>query len=194
MDVKAEISEISGEDLRAALSDIGTYVDITEEDLLKIYSLAVRHAKERMTLSIKVSEVMTADAVAVNEDADIAEAIKLLSDKGVSGLPVTDNENHVVGVITEADILSVMGMNKGHTFKDIIVRLLGEPAPGNKSGNTVRQVMSSPAITTTPDRRILEVASILEERRIKRLPVVEAAGKLIGIISRADIVRAVAKK
>ncbi|HSB30536.1 MAG TPA: CBS domain-containing protein [Candidatus Sulfobium mesophilum] len=194
MDVKAEISEISGEDLRAALSDMGTYVDITEEDLLKIYSLAVRHAKERMALSIKVSEVMTADAVAVNEDADIAEAIKLLSDKGVSGLPVTDNENHVVGVITEADILSVMGMNKGHTFKDIIVRLLGEPAPGNKSGNTVRQVMSSPAITTTPDRRILEVASILEERRIKRLPVVEAAGKLIGIISRADIVRAVAKK
>lgn len=194
MDVKAEISEISGEDLRAALSDMGTYVDITEEDLLKIYSLAVRHAKERMTLSIKVSEVMTADAVAVNEDADIAEAIKLLSDKGVSGLPVTDNENRVVGVITEADILSVMGMNKGHTFKDIIVRLLGEPAPGNKSGNTVRQVMSSPAITTTPDRRILEVASILEERRIKRLPVVEAAGKLIGIISRADIVRAVAKK
>jgi CBS domain-containing protein len=85
-------------------------------------------------------------------------------------------------------------MNKGHTFKDIIVRLLGEPAPGNKSGNTVRQVMSSPAITTTPDRRILEVASILEERRIKRLPVVDAAGKLIGIISRADIVRAVAKK
>lgn len=194
MDVKAEISEISGEDLRAALSDMGTYVDITEEDLLKIYSLAVRHAKERMALSIKVSEVMTADAVAVNEDADIAEAIKLLSDKGVSGLPVTDNENHVVGVITEADILSVMGMNKGHTFKDIIVRLLGEPAPGNKSGNTVRQVMSSPAITTTPDRRILEVASILEERRIKRLPVVDAAGKLIGIISRADIVRAVAKK
>lgn len=194
MDVKAEISEISGEDLRAALSDMGTYVDITEEDLLKIYALAVRHAKERMALSIKVSEVMTADAVAVNEDADIAEAIKLLSDKGVSGLPVTDNENHVVGVITEADILSVMGMNKGHTFKDIIVRLLGEPAPGNKSGNTVRQVMSSPAITTTPDRRILEVASILEERRIKRLPVVDAAGKLIGIISRADIVRAVAKK
>lgn len=194
MDVKAEISEISGEDLRAALSDMGTYVDITEEDLLKIYSLAVRHAKERMALSIKVSEVMTADAVAVNEDADIAEAIKLLSDNGVSGLPVTDNENHVVGVITEADILAVMGMNKGHTFKDIIVRLLGEPAPGNKSGNTVRQVMSSPAITTTADRRILEVASILEERRIKRLPVVEAAGKLIGIISRADIVRAVAKK
>lgn len=194
MDVKAEISEISGEDLRAALSDMGTYVDITEEDLLKIYALAVRHAKERMALSIKVSEVMTADAVAVNEDADIAEAIKLLSDKGVSGLPVTDNENHVVGVITEADILAVVGMNKGHTFKDIIVRLLGEPAPGNKSGNTARQVMSSPAITTTPDRRILEVASILEERRIKRLPVVDAAGKLIGIISRADIVRAVAKK
>ncbi len=194
MDVKTDISEISGEDLRAALNDMGTYVDITEEDLLKIYSLAVRHAKERMALSIKVSEVMTANVVTVNEDADIEEAIRLLSNNRVSGLPVTDNEKHVVGVITEADILSVMGMKREHTFKDIVARLLGEPAPGNKAGNTVRQVMSSPAITTTPDALILEVAAVLEERRIKRLAVVDAAGILVGVISRADIVRAVAKR
>lgn len=192
MDIKTGISEISGEDLRAALNDMGAYVDITEEDLLKIYSLAVRHAKERMALSKKVSEVMTADVVAVNVEADIGEAVALLSGSNVSGLPVTDNENHVVGVITEADILSVMGMKRGHTFKDIVARLLGEPVPGNKAGNTVKQVMSSPAITTTPEARILEVAEILEERRVKRLPVVDAAGILIGIISRADIVKAVA--
>lgn len=194
MDDKTEGSEISGEDLRAALSDMKAYVDITEEDLLKIYSFAVRHAKQRMALHVKVSEVMTIDAVAVKEDADIDEAVRLLSAHRVGGLPVVDNEKRVIGVITEADILSVMGMKRGHTFKDIVAHLLGEPVPGNKAGNTVRQVMSSPAITTTPDALILEVAGILEERRIKRLPVVDDKGVLAGIISRADIVRAVAKK
>jgi CBS domain-containing membrane protein len=194
MDDRTEGSEISEEDLRAALSDMRTYVDITEEDLLKIYSLALRHARERLTINMKVSEVMTVDAVAVSGDADIEEAIRLLSGHRVSGLPVVDNENRVVGVITEADILSVMGMNRGHTFKDIVARLLGEPVPGNKAGRTVRQVMTSPAIITTPDASILEVAGILEERRIKRLPVVDAKGVLVGIVSRADIVRVVAKK
>jgi CBS domain-containing membrane protein len=194
MDDRTEGSEISGEDLRAALSDMKTYVDITEEDLLNIYSLALRHAKERLTLHRKVSEVMTIEAVSVNEDADIEEAVRLLSGHRVSGLPVVDKENRVVGVITEADILYIMGMKRGHTFKDIVTRLLGESVPGNKAGNTIRQVMSSPPISTTPDALILEVAGILEERRIKRLPVVDARGVLVGIISRADIVRAVAKK
>jgi CBS domain-containing membrane protein len=194
MDDRTEESEISGEDLRAALSDMKTYVDVTEEDLLKIYSLALRHAKERPALHRKVSEVMTIEAVAVNEDADIEEAIRLLSGHRVSGLPVVDKENRVLGVITEADILSVMGMKRGHTFKDIVARLLGESVPGNKAGNTVRQVMSSPAISTTPDALILEIAGILEERRIKRLPVVDSRGVLVGIVSRTDIVRAVAKK
>lgn len=194
MDDRKEGSEISEEDLRAALSDMKTYVDVTEEDLLKIYSLALRHARERLTINMKVSEVMTIDAVAVSEEADIEEAIRLLSGHRVSGLPVVNNENHVTGVITEADILSVMGMKRGHTFKDIVARLLGEPVPGNKAGRTVRQVMTSPAIITTPDASILEVAGILEERRIKRLPVVDAGGVLVGIVSRADIVRVVGKK
>ena len=194
MDDRTERSEISEEDLREALSDMKTYVDVTEEDLLKIYALSLRHARERLTINVKVSEVMTIDAVSVNEDADIEEAIRLLSSYRVSGLPVVNNEKRVVGVITEADILSVMGMKRGHTFKDIVARLLGEPVPGNKAGRTVRQVMTSPAITTTPDVGILEVAGILEERRIKRLPVVDAGGVLVGIVSRADIVRMVGKK
>jgi CBS domain-containing protein len=194
MDDKTKDPEISEEDLRAALSDMKTYVDITGEDLLKIYSLALRHAKERLTFRVKVSEVMTVNVVAVNKDEDIDHASRLLSDNGVSGLPVVDNKNRVVGVITEADILSVMGMKKGHTFKDIVAHLLGEPVPGNKTGKTVHEVMTSPAITTGPEASILEVAGILEERRIKRLPVVNASGDLMGIISRADIVRAVAKK
>jgi CBS-domain-containing membrane protein len=186
--------EISDEDLRAAIKEIKTYVDITEEDLKKIYSIALRHAKERLASKIPVSDVMTKNVITVKKDADIHEVSRLLSENKVSGLPVVDDENHVIGVVTEADVLSMTGMKHGHTFKDIIRHILGEPLPERKAGSRVEDVMTSPAITTKPDADIREVARILDERRIKRLPVVNEENKLIGIISRADIVRATGKK
>lgn len=182
--------EISDEDLRAALNEIKTYVDITEEDLKTIYSIALRHAKERLASKIPVSDVMTREVVAVKKDADIHEVSRLLSENRISGLPVTDDENRVIGVVTEADVLSMAGMRSGHTFKDIIRHILGEPLPEQKAGGRVEDVMTSPAITTRPHTDIREVAKVLDDKRIKRLPVVDEEGRLIGIISRADIVRA----
>lgn len=194
MDKTPKDYEISDEDLRAALKEIKTYVDITEEDLKKIYSIALKHAKERLASKISVSDVMTKNVSAVKKDADIHEVSRLLSENRISGLPVVDNENHVIGIVTEADVLSMAGMKHGHTFKDIVRHILGEPLPERKAGNKVEDVMTSPAITTKPDGDIREVAKILDERRIKRLPVVDEENKLIGIISRADIVRVTGKK
>jgi len=134
--------------------------------------------------------VMTRDAIAIRTHADIHEAARLLSEHRISGLPVVDEESVVLGVVTEADILSMTGMEKGHTFKDILRHLLGEPLPERKRGNNVGEIMSSPAITTRPDADIRDVARILDERRIKRLPVVDERNRLVGVISRADIVRA----
>jgi len=182
--------DISDEDLRAALREIKTYVDITEEDLKKIYAIALRNAQERLARSIPVGDVMTRDAIAIRTHADIHEAARLLSEHRISGLPVVDEESVVLGVVTEADILSMTGMEKEHTFKDILRHLLGEPLPERKRGNNVGEIMSSPAITTRPDADIRDVARILDEKRIKRLPVVDEGNRLVGVISRADIVRA----
>lgn len=186
--------EISDEDLRAALKEIKTYVDITEEDLRKIYTIALRHARERLVHEILVNEVMTRTVVAVKKYDDIHEAARLLSENRISGLPVVEAGNLVIGVVTEADILSMTGLNKGHTFKDILRHILGEPLPERKTGHLVGDIMTSPAITARPDADIKGVAKILDEKRIKRLPVVDENSKLIGIISRADIVRAMANR
>ncbi len=186
--------DISNEDLRAALKEIKAYVDITEEDLKTIYAIALRHARERLSRAILVAEVMTGDVVAVKKYDDIHEAARLLSENRISGLPVVDAENHVIGVVTEADILSTTGMREGHSFKDILRHVLGEPLPERRSGPLVGDIMTSPAITTGPDADIREVAKILDERKIKRLPVVDGSNTLIGIISRADIVRTMGRK
>ena len=181
---------IDEEDLRAALADLKGYVDITEEDLLKIYSLALRHARKKSIVAIPVSDLMTRDVVTINPDADLKEAARRLSGLRISGMPVVDADHRVLGIISEADILSLAGVKKGHTFKDVLRHVLGAPLPVRKKGNTVGEVMSSPAITTDPDRDIRAVAAILDEKRIKRLPVVDENDRLVGVIARADIVRA----
>jgi CBS-domain-containing membrane protein len=185
--------ELSDQDLREALKELKTYVDITEEDLRKIYAIALKHARRRLGETVLVRDIMTKDVVKVKRDTNLQEAARRLSGLRISGMPVVDDANRVIGVISEADILSLAGVKRGHTFKDILRHVLGEPLPGRKKGNTVGDVMSSPAITTGPDTDIREVAAILDDRRIKRLPVVDTEGKLAGIVSREDIVRMMGK-
>ncbi len=181
---------VTEDDLRAALRDIRTYVDVTEEDLKKIFEMAVRHAEERRRPKITVRRTMTMEVVSVKPDTDIRVAADLLTRHRISGMPVVDDEDRVIGVIGEADILAMAGLKREHGFKDILRHMLGEPVPVRKrSGNTVGEVMSSPPITARPDDDIKDIATILDERRIKRLPVVDEEGKLIGVISRADIIR-----
>jgi CBS domain-containing membrane protein len=183
--------EISDEDLRAALKEMKTYVDVTEDDLKRIYAIALRHAEQRVARRVFVRDVMTRNVIRIKVDAGFNEVTNLLSEHRISGLPVVDEEDRVIGVITEADVLSMAGMRKEHAFKDIIRHILGEPLAKPKEGKLLRDVMSEPAITTGPDADIREVALRLDEKRIKSLPVVDERGRLIGVISRADIVKAI---
>jgi CBS domain-containing membrane protein len=194
MDTLKEECNISDQDLREALKEMGTYVDVTEEDLKNIYSIALRHARERLAQKIPVGDVMTKRVVTAKRNSDIHEISALFSENRISGLPVVDEGNHVIGIVSEADILSMAGMEKEHTFKDILRHILGEPLPKRKHGETVGEIMSSPAITTSAEADIREVAGILEGKRIKRLPVVDGENRLLGIISRGDIVRAMSRK
>jgi CBS-domain-containing membrane protein len=184
----------SDEDLRAALKEMRSYMDVTEEDLRKIYEIALRHARQRAALRIPVRSVMTTSVISSKPEADLHEAARLLSENRISGMPVVDDHNRVIGVISEADLLMLAGLEQGHSFRDILHRLLGEPSPGRKTGDHVREVMSFPPITAKAGDDVSEVAQILDEKRIKRLPVVDDEGRLVGIISRADIVRAIGKK
>lgn len=185
---------LSDEDLYAALREMKAYVDITEDDLKKIYEIALRHAQERVALQMPVRAVMSKRVVTIARDADLHQAAQILSENRISGAPVVDEEGRVIGVLSEADILTLAGMKREHTFKDILRNVLGEPVPARKKGNKVEDVMSFPPLTAKADDAIGDVAKVLDDRRIKRLPVVDDNGKLVGIISRADIVRSIATK
>lgn len=181
--------EISAADLREALVEMGSYLDVTEEDLKNIYSIALRHARARSELSRKVSEIMTREVIVVRPDTAVSEAAGLLAEHGISGLPVTDDSGNVIGIITEADILSCAGIERRRTIMDFIKIILGQHHTAvNIQGCMVKDVMTTHVITVTTDADVRQAANLMAEKNIKRLPVLGSDNRLAGIVSRADIV------
>ena len=181
--------EVSTEDFQAALHDMPTYVDVTADDLHTLYTLARRYARARRGTQRAVREIMTTEVVTVDRDADLYEVARVLSEHRISGVPVIDAARHVLGVVSEADLLALAGMPRGHTVRDLLRYLLGEALPGHKTGTTAGDVMTAPALTVAPETSIQKAAETLHARHIKRLPVIDSDQRLVGIISRGDIVK-----
>jgi CBS domain-containing protein len=187
-------SEISRDDLRSALDELRGQVSVTESDLMRVYDLAMDHARRRERPGSSVGDLMTRDVVTVKRTTTLDETARKLSGLRISGMPVVDDEDRVIGVVGELDIIMAKQGKRGGSLRDLVRRITGEPVPKRKSGNHVGDVMSEPPITIRKEADVLEAARVLDARRIKRLPVVDEQGKLIGVISRADVVRGMSKR
>ncbi|GER84800.1 MAG: CBS domain-containing protein [Thermogemmatispora sp.] len=114
-------------------------------------------------------DIMTRTVYTIRPEASAQEAARLLDQKRISGAPVVDGDGRLIGMVTEADIISKV----------------------NREGLRVADIMSHELIVVSEETPLEEIAALLSERKIKRVPVVEN-GRLVGIVSRADIVHAVA--
>jgi CBS domain-containing protein len=142
---------------------------------------------------MQASDIMTAEVKTIAPDATIEEAIGVLLNARVSGLPVTDAEGRLVGVVSEGDFLHRAELGSAKRKPRWIEFLLG---PGEiaesyvlSHGRKVHDVMTRDVISVGPTASINEVVEIIEKRRVKRLPVV-SGDRLIGIITRSDLLRA----
>lgn len=156
--------------------------------------LTSRHIKSGIGLELLVKNVMTKGVISISKYEPVMEVADILTEKNISGLPVVDKDKKVVGIITQADILSMIGVSRDHTFKDLLKHMLGETLPERRIGDHVGDIMTSPALTIKPDANIAEAVRMMDEKRIRRLTVVDEQGILIGILTRADILKAVIQK
>lgn len=144
---------------------------------------------------MKVHEVMTTAVVTTTADVSLKDAALVLAQNRISGMPVMDDAGVVVGVLSEADILAKESMvEEGR--RGFMHWLLDPTDPwveSRFSAVTVGEAMSAPAEVVGPDSALAEVATRMLESGINRLPVVSAGGKLVGLISRGDLVRAFAR-
>ena len=164
---------------------------ITVQDLEVIQSGAP--FKEGLP-DVNVSEVMRRDVASVHTESTLTSVIELLLDKNYTAVPVIDDDGRVVGVISDSDLLTRGGMRITLSLKratDLeyvreLHRSLEHP------NGIVSEVMTRPAITVTPDTALSQAARLMIEKHVKRLPVVDEAGKLVGILGRLDILNLVA--
>jgi CBS domain-containing protein len=135
-----------------------------------------------------VKDVMSARPVSVSEDAPFKEIAAKLREFRVSAFPVLDAGGKVAGVVSEADLLAKEAMVDQHDgARGRIAGLVHHTQRSKAAGVTAADLMTSPAVTTTPDDTVEHAARLMYKRKIKRLPVVDAAGRLVGIVSRTDV-------
>lgn len=142
---------------------------------------------------MRVSDVMTRNVVSIRSDDTILKAARLMLQNRISGLPVVDAEGGLIGMVTEGDFLRRAEINTARRRPKWIEFLLGPGRLADEftraSGRRVQEVMTQKPVTVGEDVSLATAVELMERNRIKRLPVVRD-GKIVGIISRANLVRA----
>ena len=129
-----------------------------------------------VTIQLRVGDYMSTDVITVTPDTEIMRAVNVLVDHNISGVPIVDEDGRLVGILTERDCIEV-AVNAGYF---------------DEAGGRVRDFMTSPVETCQPTDSLMDVAARLITSRYRRYPVVEDA-RLIGLISRRDVLRALKK-
>jgi CBS domain-containing protein len=136
-------------------------------------------------MSATVRDVMTTTVIALRKTADFKEIVSVLRQYGVSACPVIDDANRVIGVVSEADLLYK------ETEPDrpaALLRLQWRLDEEYKAkAVTAGQLMTTPAVTVGPGASVVDAARLMQDRRVKRLPVVGRDRQLVGIVSRSDV-------
>lgn len=175
----------SENDLLAALRDMDGYIDVTSEDLERIYSLATLHAQQRRLNRLCLENIMTREVVTIAAHASLESLWSTLRECRIRGVPVVDAAGRVVGVASIADFMKQADWRMRTGFVERIKALWARLPP-----STVDQVMSSPAITASAVMPMIEAFRIFAEHGINHLPVVDAQQRPIGIVTRLDLLAA----
>ncbi|MFQ5948012.1 MAG: CBS domain-containing protein [Acidimicrobiia bacterium] len=139
---------------------------------------------------MRVRDLMTTDVITVSPDASLKEAARRMVDGRVSGLPVTNEDGGLVGIITEGDFLRWEAGREQPHRRGLLEALFGGEDRARPAADTVGEVMVQQVASITPDASLAAAARIMARLGVRRLPVVDPDGRVVGILSRADVVNA----
>jgi CBS domain-containing protein len=140
-------------------------------------------------------DVMVRDVVAVHPETDVAEAIKLLAERDISALPVVNAQDHLVGIISESDLIHRVEIGTEKHRRWLLESLTGATTLAEdfakSHGKKVGEIMTTDVVTAAEDASLAEIAALFERHRIKRVPIVRD-GKVVGVVSQSNLIQALA--
>lgn len=149
-------------------------------------------------MDLLARDIMTEAVIACVAETKLEDVVKTLAEHEISGMPVIDAARRVVGIVSEDDLLLADHLEppriKTALFGFYILRQSVMDRMAELRGLRVEDVMTKRVITFGPETPVDQIAQALHDKRINRVPIVDGEGKLIGLVSRADIIRAMAKR
>lgn len=151
----------------------------------------------------KAKDIMSAPAISVTENHTLQEVLGLMAENNFSGLPIVDSDNKVIGIISNTDIIrysqqsSVIPLSNlsGWISPYANITDLASVRKGFEMLNKTKagQIMTKKVYTVSPDTDATEIAQLMNQRKVNRVPVVDSDGKLVGIVTRGNMVQCMAK-
>lgn len=146
---------------------------------------------------MKVKEVMTREVTSIKPDDNAKEALEILFRKKISGLPAIDAQGKLVGMFTEKDVITYILPS----YIENVGKFIYEENPKSTKKKfqelgkmKVSQLMRKEVVITTEDVTLCEVARIMLTQKVRRIPVLDKSGKVVGIVAREDILKAIAQE
>jgi CBS-domain-containing membrane protein len=178
-DVARAVRSVAEADHGSRPPELSAYKDL-------VARLAADPSRSRRTWHrLQVRDVMTTDVAAVDLAASYKQVARVLAERSVTAVPVLDQAGRVLGVASEADMLCKQ--ERGHAAPAGSTRLRTRSDRAKAAAHTAAELMTSPPFTIDPDAYLGSAARLMNDRRVKRLPVVDSSGTLIGIVSRRDL-------
>jgi CBS domain-containing membrane protein len=181
-------------DLASAVTALNTFVDIQEDELVKLYNLAVDHAFERH-IGLTCSDVMSRDVISVKPDTHIEVAWNRLRHHQVKALPVLDQDDKLIGILSTADFLR---QTDDTTAAGLAVHLQGMlqrmPGANTKKATLVGQIMTSGVVSASLDTPIITLIYQMVDKNLPHIPVIDDERKVLGIVTQTDMLVALYKR
>lgn len=179
---------ITEKDILLAMEAFGTYLDVTPDDIKKLYEIVWQKIREKYLYEVKAKDIMNPEVLWVSPDENLEKVIMQMAEKGVSGIPVVEGER-VVGILSEKDILKGIRVTNPAGLLSAVAECLkrSECLLEEVLTKKVRDLMTIPAITVHLEDPVAKIIELFKKKRINRLPVVDAEGRLKGIIARGDL-------
>ena len=187
-------SELLREDFQNALKELDTYIDVSLEDLMQINRMAQKHAQLRNAEQLMVRDFMTTDVATVGPDTLLRDAARLLLKLKISGLPVINDERKLVGIVSEADFLSAMGIpchHPAHNLWQTLESMFKHRPDTGHAPDKVSDVMTQQVVTINDDETLHEVIDTMKRYHVKRVVVTNEQKQLQGIVTRSNLVKVI---
>lgn len=191
------MADITRVDLEQAMKEMDTYLDVSVDDLLEIYHRAQHHVLLRRVEDRPVGEYINPEVIVAHVGESIRQAAQRFIDNRIGILPVLDDADRLVGVLTEADVLSLLGIphhSPGRRLHEIWESLVGHHEGKAGAATRVEELMSKRPITVQSDAPVAEAVHQMRDKHVKTLIVVNGNREVSGVISRSTLLKAVLEK